>query len=697
MRPVCAMVGRSMDSRAQQLADQSLPARLVRWAYTPGPGRRDARFDLLRGFAVFAMAVDHFGGKSWFTLITGGNEFLVSAAEGFVFLSGFVMGMVYGGRIRRDGWMAGVEGLLRRAAVLYVVTVGLTLLFVGLFLVTDLRLWVDRTQGLGLTDPVELVVGTFTLHYTYHGTDILWMYTVLIAASPLLFHLLVTGRTRYLLAGSTLLWLAYQLFPARAAIPWVVDNAVYFPVAAWQLYFVVGLAMGYHREAFDQRLGGIPRWPALALCALAFVGLILLDWGRDTGRLATWPLLKGLAGQTYDQVFNKPSVAWGRVVAFAIAAGFFFLLVTQFWRPIERLLGWLLLPLGRAALLAYGLHLIAIVAVYNLDVWGLYDRSQAVNTLLQAVAVGMVWGLVKGWDQLAALPRLLARLIEAPARRPVGRRAALAASVLLLAVTATTATIAGPVRAARSANPVGDPASAGTLVYNPLRMPAATPARVLLVLHGEATTGPMAALPLVDEARQAGWAVVAPTLDYGNWTTQDAVRAAAAALLPGLRQLVDDLGQSIERPTRPRAFVYGEGRGGQLAQFFALFYPDRVRGVATVNALPCTLPLESSGQPARATPLPFPVGLGDVADYTGQPADLLALSQVSFRLQPEAPALGEAVQGCAWLEHPVDPREQVGLFAGSLRGIGADVRIVGTEVADPRQEALRFLAELPVP
>src|SRR5437870_9839168 len=135
---------------------------------------------------------------------------------------------------------------MRRAALLYLVTVGLTLLFVALFLFTDLRLWFDRVYGLGLTDPAELVVGTLTLHYTYLGTDILWMYTVLMAATPLLLHLLGSGRGRSLLVGSVCLWLIYQVFPAQATIPWVAGNAVNFPIAAWQLYFVVGLTIGYH-------------------------------------------------------------------------------------------------------------------------------------------------------------------------------------------------------------------------------------------------------------------------------------------------------------------------------------------------------------------------------------------------------------------------------------------------------------------
>src|SRR5918992_404975 len=97
-----------------------------RWAYAPGDGRRDRRLDLLRGYAVFAMVVDHFGGESFITPLTGSNRFLVSAAEAFVFLSGFVMGMVYGRRVERAGWVATTEAILRRAALLYLVTVGLT-------------------------------------------------------------------------------------------------------------------------------------------------------------------------------------------------------------------------------------------------------------------------------------------------------------------------------------------------------------------------------------------------------------------------------------------------------------------------------------------------------------------------------------------------------------------------------------------
>ena len=81
------------------------------------------------------------------------------------------------------------------------------------------------------------------------------------------------------------------------------------------------------------------------------------------------------------------------------AAVFFpllFGLATVAWRPLSAGLGWLLIPLGQRALLAYSLHLFLALAAY---VWWpiipWYDMESApVNTLAQVAAVGVLWTLV---------------------------------------------------------------------------------------------------------------------------------------------------------------------------------------------------------------------------------------------------------------------------------------------------------------
>jgi len=78
------------------------------WTYV-AESSRDLRLDLLRGFCVFAMIADHVGGDSYAHAITGAGEFFISAAEGFVFLSGFVMGMVYSGIVQKAGLLVAAK------------------------------------------------------------------------------------------------------------------------------------------------------------------------------------------------------------------------------------------------------------------------------------------------------------------------------------------------------------------------------------------------------------------------------------------------------------------------------------------------------------------------------------------------------------------------------------------------------------
>src|SRR2546425_4049307 len=110
---------------------QGLRTRLLAWRYEAteeGHEPRDLRVDLLRGFCVFVMIVDHVGGEtSWLYAFTGGNRFVVSAAEGFLFLSGFSMGMVHHVVIRTKGLRAMAGKVLGRAWLLYTVTVLLTI------------------------------------------------------------------------------------------------------------------------------------------------------------------------------------------------------------------------------------------------------------------------------------------------------------------------------------------------------------------------------------------------------------------------------------------------------------------------------------------------------------------------------------------------------------------------------------------
>jgi len=273
------------------------------WRYVP-LGGRDPRLDLLRGYLIFAMVADHMGGESWLYTVTGGGQFVVSAAEGFVFLSGLVMGMVYQKVIRRDGLRAALHKALGRGLKLYALHAVLTL---GFAAASSLARAPWYTPVL---DRVGYVVGVLTLRDTYYLTDVLHLYAVLVLAAPIALLLLARGGTPMVLLASGLLWATYQHSPGELSF---VTGSSAFPAAAWQVFFFTGLAVGYHRPRVWAFLGRIPRTPAILLSSCGAAALIAQQLSADT-----LFQLDGWAGQSYEQIFYKWDVHPGRLIASAV-------------------------------------------------------------------------------------------------------------------------------------------------------------------------------------------------------------------------------------------------------------------------------------------------------------------------------------------------------------------------------------------
>lgn len=186
-----------------------LAASLTEWR--DAGGARDERLDLLRGFAVFAMIVDHIGGStSWRYAVTGGDHFVVSAAEVFVLIAGLTMGVVYARLIASHGPAAAVRRALRRSATLYAYTVALTVAFAGAsaLLATP---WAPTASRGGWPRWTAEVA---TLQRTFYLTDIILIYAIVDAAAPLS-ALLARGHTRAVVVGSWMLWGAWQVAPGR--------------------------------------------------------------------------------------------------------------------------------------------------------------------------------------------------------------------------------------------------------------------------------------------------------------------------------------------------------------------------------------------------------------------------------------------------------------------------------------------------
>ena len=385
------------------------------WAYSSATSR-DYRLDMLRGFLVLMMIVDHIGGDSLLTVITGKNQFLASAAEGFVFVSGTLLGIVYGNRIRRLGLATGVMALLRRAAVLYVATVGLTLAFIALYLFTEVPIWMDRASGLGVDTTLKALVGTLTLHFTYHGTDMLIIYVFMIAAAPLAFYALSKGHWAHVLGISWSIWALSQVAPAQVSLPWTVENSI-FSTNVWQVLFYTGLVIGYHRNQLS-RVARILGHPAVvAAAAVAFVGMMMLSRLHLADRLSELGLV-WFDNDAFDIVFGKLHLGPGRIVAFAVVAILVWQLVTRLWQPLRLALGWLLMPLGQKALFAYGAHLFFIGPANAWFADALYGGQGGVlgATFVHGGAVVLVSLLARSYPVVSSYIQDAIQMVRNPAR-----------------------------------------------------------------------------------------------------------------------------------------------------------------------------------------------------------------------------------------------------------------------------------------
>jgi enterochelin esterase-like enzyme len=380
---------------AATASDRPRPLRASIWgAYRP-EGSRDLRFDFIRGFAVLAMVVDHIGGPSWLYAITGGNKFYTSAAEGFIFISGLLVGFVYRRIVEREGFTVGMRKALERAGVLYLLTVGVTL---PLILVSEL-LDLPWATGVYFNDPWALVIGVFTLHRTYYLIDVMVLYTLLLAVAPLALYALSYGHTRLLLLASWGLWLAFQIAPDQADVPWTIQGNYLFHFSAWQVFFFSAMVVGYHRDRLAAWFPRRTQWALFVLSAAGFALLIALyRVGDSIWQMVPWQN-PAFADPTdlIVLLFGKGDVRPGRILASIVVFGFIFLLVTLFWRPLHRALGWLLMPLGANALFAYTAHIVLLVllTVALLPFPSFNRELRWLNTLIQLGGVLVIWALIQ--------------------------------------------------------------------------------------------------------------------------------------------------------------------------------------------------------------------------------------------------------------------------------------------------------------
>jgi hypothetical protein len=244
------------------------------------PIERDLRLDLFRGIGLWMIFLDHIPHDvvAWLTLRNYGFS---DAAEFFVFISGYLVGFIYGPIVAGGLFLAAVKRLWRRAAEMYVAHIMLFLLFTAQIARTARRfdnpMYEHEFNVFNfLAHPDELIGQAILLKYKPVNLDVLPLYITLVFFAPFMVWCLVRRPNLTLLASVVLYilsrWFDWNLASYPPGATW------YFNPFCWQLMFVFAAWCGIGQ------IDKVARWvwskPVMGLAAawLAFAFLIVMTW-----------------------------------------------------------------------------------------------------------------------------------------------------------------------------------------------------------------------------------------------------------------------------------------------------------------------------------------------------------------------------------------------------------------------------------
>ncbi|EYD76377.1 Acyltransferase family domain protein [Rubellimicrobium mesophilum DSM 19309] len=413
----------------EQAGSADMTSLYGRQGYPSYAGYRDLRFDFMRGFAMLSVVAAHLEFFSWFNFLFWERLGIISAAEMFVVTAGLVLGLVNRKVVEREGMARVTERLWRRSFVLWralVVTVLLIIVVrsLGLIDMTAVTTFTDRFAGqvypmipapeVPWYDQLALVL---TMRVSPHQIQILGLYVFLLAGAPLALWLL---HRRLLGVFFGLTWALYfagwQMPPDTPLLGMQFEYA--FPLMMYQVLFTHALAVGFFRVEIAVWLADpLRRRLAVGITVALALGFFIFAQATPNPSFPAWSRLNLILGERfqaiYDVWFVKKHPGLLRLLNVAAFFGALYALLTYFWQPLNKALGWLLIPLGEASLYVFLMHLIFIVLIDQIpgyfDVipdWnGVWPTRIWINTALYLGTMLGLWALVKNKVLFSVVPR----------------------------------------------------------------------------------------------------------------------------------------------------------------------------------------------------------------------------------------------------------------------------------------------------
>ena len=332
------------------------------------PSKRIEALDYLRGFFILVIIVDHLW--RWPNLlqyVSGRGELWVSAAEGFVIISGLLVGYVRGRKGLKKPFREISKKLIARGALLYLWSFITTVAFVAATWYITFRsniAYVPYEKG----DWLDLIRDIITLQYNHILTHFLYLYAIFLVLSPVLIWLLRQGLWWVGLSISLATWLLGVMFD----IEWM----------QWQILFYIPTIAGFYLDQIIVFCRRIPPHITRIIMITALASIVL----------SAAIILPHDPGTYTRDVFGKEPLSLARIglsfVWFVALAWLF----NKTLRWLDTYIGWLLLPFGTKSLTAYIVHgfvlmMVALIIPLTTGFW--------INTLLVCVAILTTWTIVR--------------------------------------------------------------------------------------------------------------------------------------------------------------------------------------------------------------------------------------------------------------------------------------------------------------
>ncbi|HET8690090.1 MAG TPA: OpgC domain-containing protein [Candidatus Saccharimonadales bacterium] len=320
------------------------------------PGRI-AELDLLRGFFIFAIILDHAQHiPDIHMYVTGQGKLWVSAAEGFFLISGLLTGYIRGFRQKDRPMLHQTKKLVSRGLLLYVWAVLIT--FVCVALVGSLPVAISHVARLPDPDQISslstYLINVFSGEFIYDWVYFLILYAVIMVIAPLFIWAARKGKLLIFMATSALAYGASFLM-----------KDPYGPLQ-WQFIFFSAASAGYYLPNIVDWLLDHPRskkwlvYGSMTFTVLTFIVSYFFVLAWPAGLLLNREHYVVIHDMLEHVFSNNPLMPARVALSFVWFAGMISLFHTL-KRPISKYLGWMFGQFGNHSLSVYCLQAVVLI------------------------------------------------------------------------------------------------------------------------------------------------------------------------------------------------------------------------------------------------------------------------------------------------------------------------------------------------